>query len=100
MVGTDESADVAKCSFCGNAKHDVAMLISGPGVHICNECVGLCIDIMTEQGVPVGGSFVDSPVAQVGEQLINGDAREVRQELVALLDRMSALVRWLDHRGG
>ena len=35
-----------KCSFCGKAQEQVAKLVAGPGVYICNECVGLCNDIM------------------------------------------------------
>lgn len=27
------------CTFCGKSASDVESLISGPGVHICNECV-------------------------------------------------------------
>ena len=37
-----------RCSFCGKASHDVAKLIAGPGVYICNECVGLCTQILEE----------------------------------------------------
>ena len=36
------------CSFCGKSQHDVRKLIAGPGVHICDECVGLCTDIVDE----------------------------------------------------
>ncbi len=38
-----------KCSFCGKSHEKVEKLIAGPdGVHICNECVGLCGDILAE----------------------------------------------------
>ncbi|MCB0284249.1 MAG: ATP-dependent Clp protease ATP-binding subunit ClpX [Calditrichae bacterium] len=30
---------VYKCSFCGRSAEEVESLISGPDVHICNECV-------------------------------------------------------------
>ncbi|GAK12578.1 ATP-dependent Clp protease ATP-binding subunit ClpX [Geomicrobium sp. JCM 19039] len=30
-----------KCSFCGKTKDQVKKLIAGPGVYICNECVGV-----------------------------------------------------------
>jgi hypothetical protein len=39
------------CSFCGKASHDVATLIAGPSVFICNECVGLCDDIVEHSRV-------------------------------------------------
>jgi ATP-dependent Clp protease ATP-binding subunit ClpX len=37
------------CSFCRKASDSVAKLIAGPGVFICNECVGLCVDIIATQ---------------------------------------------------
>ena len=33
--------DLLRCSFCGRAQQEVAKLVSGPGVHICNGCVTL-----------------------------------------------------------
>lgn len=38
-----------RCSFCGKAGEEVARLIAGPSVCICNECVGLCVDILDEE---------------------------------------------------
>lgn len=34
------------CDFCGKSQHDVVRLIAGPKVFICNECVGLCDEIL------------------------------------------------------
>lgn len=36
------------CSFCGKPQSEVVQLIAGPGVYICNECVGLCDQILRE----------------------------------------------------
>ncbi|NMH67270.1 hypothetical protein HF072_00430 [Bacillus sp. RO3] len=36
------------CSFCGKDQSDVDKLIAGPGVYICNACVGLCNEILEE----------------------------------------------------
>ena len=36
------------CSFCGKAQTEVKKLIEGPGVFICDECVGLCQDIIVK----------------------------------------------------
>jgi ATP-dependent Clp protease ATP-binding subunit ClpX len=30
------------CSFCGKRQHEVARLIAGPKVNICDECIQLC----------------------------------------------------------
>jgi len=36
------------CSFCGKKQHEVQKLIAGPMSFICNECIGLCVDIIKE----------------------------------------------------
>ncbi len=36
------------CSFCGKNQNEVKKLIAGPTVFICNECIGLCTDILRE----------------------------------------------------
>ena len=38
------------CSFCGKSQRDVKKLIAGPTVYICDECIDLCNDIITEEG--------------------------------------------------
>ena len=35
-----------KCSFCGKTEGQVARLIAGPKVHICDSCVGVCSKIL------------------------------------------------------
>jgi len=37
------------CSFCGKGQNEVRKLIAGPSVFICDECVGLCNDIIREE---------------------------------------------------
>lgn len=38
------------CSFCGKNQEEVRKLIAGPSVFICNECITLCTDIISEDG--------------------------------------------------
>ncbi|MCB9794729.1 MAG: ATP-dependent Clp protease ATP-binding subunit ClpX [Alphaproteobacteria bacterium] len=37
------------CSFCGKSQKEVRKLIAGPSVYICDECVELCNEIITEE---------------------------------------------------
>ena len=37
------------CSFCRKNQHQVRKLIAGPKVYICDECVGLCNEIIREE---------------------------------------------------
>jgi ATP-dependent Clp protease ATP-binding subunit ClpX len=47
MKPTDPDSKV-RCSFCGKEARDVKKLIAGPKVHICDECVSLCREIIVE----------------------------------------------------
>ncbi|GEM_PF-2743343 len=39
----------ARCAFCGKDRDRVAGMASAGRITICNECVGLCQDILTEE---------------------------------------------------
>ena len=91
------------CSFCGKSQREVDCLVAGPTVYICNECVGLCSEIVdtyrrekatTPPGESVAlrikTSFVPSSVRQaikdcVREELATLDSKidELRKELLA-----------------
>jgi len=38
-----------KCSFCGKTLKQVKKLIAGPGVYICDECIGLANEMIEEE---------------------------------------------------
>ena len=38
-----------KCSFCGKPQNRVRKLIAGPGVYICDECIGVCTSILENE---------------------------------------------------
>jgi ATP-dependent Clp protease ATP-binding subunit ClpX len=49
------------CSFCGKNQEDVKKLIAGPSVYICDECIGLCNEIIAEE--------YEKEEAQVGDKV-------------------------------
>ncbi len=54
MAVTEERA-TASCSFCMKPENEVATLVAGPGVYICDECVDLCRQIISSPpSVPPG----------------------------------------------
>ncbi len=63
------------CSFCGKSQHEVKKLIAGPSVYICDECIGLCNDIIREET-----STVDFSKGQ-------GSELPPPQEICSLLDQ-------------
>jgi ATP-dependent Clp protease ATP-binding subunit ClpX len=40
--------DVLHCSFCNKSQNDVKKLIAGPTVFICDECVDVCNEIISD----------------------------------------------------
>jgi len=60
------------CSFCNKSQKDVRKLIAGPGVFICNECVGLC------------------------NEMIQEDAQEVARDAVKALPKPHEIKKFLD----
>ena len=46
------------CSFCGRSEAEVQKLIAGPDAFICNECVGMCTDLIKEDTAAKGGAEV------------------------------------------
>src|SRR5574344_23890 len=47
--GEGDHGKLLYCSFCGKSQHEVRKLIAGPSVYICDECVDLCNDIISEE---------------------------------------------------
>jgi len=67
------------CSFCGKTRREVRKLIAGPTVYICDECIGLCNDIIVEE--------IDlENIAGALSSVLPGDARAF---LATILERGS-----------
>ena len=48
-MASNYSTKQPRCSFCGKMQNQVERLIAGPNVYICNECIDLCNDILSEE---------------------------------------------------
>jgi hypothetical protein len=65
---------MSSCSFCGKSEGEVARLIAGPSVFICNECVDLCAAILAESPPePPGPLHV---LVQLPDGTVHGCQRE------------------------
>ena len=51
------------CSFCGKHQDEVEHMIIGPGVNICNECIGLCHSMLEENYGAEGGRSAGKPAS-------------------------------------
>jgi ATP-dependent Clp protease ATP-binding subunit ClpX len=86
--------DLFHCSFCAKSQCEVEKLIAGPWTFICNECVGLCDEIIAGKPIPDHGSF--KPLERPSEELLTlmgsvnyaaDGARDFLQQVVDTLRR-------------
>jgi ATP-dependent Clp protease ATP-binding subunit ClpX len=71
--GSTDSKKALFCSFCGKGQHEVRKLIAGPTVFICDECVGLCGDIVRDEEKSSVGNSHDSVPAPIDIRKILDD---------------------------
>ncbi len=43
------SEEKLHCSFCGKSQDEVKKLVAGRGVYICDECIEVCINIVSDE---------------------------------------------------
>ncbi|MGI8394055.1 ATP-dependent Clp protease ATP-binding subunit ClpX [Leucobacter sp. W1038] len=91
MAKIGESSDLLKCSFCGKSQKQVQQLIAGPQIYICDECVGLCNEIieerMAENSVDESTEFVlhkPREIADFLDQYVIGQDRAKQSLAVAV----------------
>ncbi|MGE5628493.1 MAG: ATP-dependent Clp protease ATP-binding subunit ClpX [Solirubrobacterales bacterium] len=88
MVKIDDKKQL-KCSFCGKTQDQVRRLIAGPGVYICDECIELCSEIISdefEEDVQVDVSSLPKPLDIKGylDQYVIGQEQAKKSLSVAV----------------
>lgn len=96
----DDNGKLLYCSFCGKSQHEVRKLIAGPDVFICDECVGLCDDIIREeiQDQQINGveeNKLPSPkeISSILDQYVIGQERAKKILAVAVYNHYKRLNR-------
>jgi ClpX C4-type zinc finger protein/glyoxalase superfamily protein len=100
---TGDASTALHCSFCGKSQHEVAKLIAGPDVFICDECVSLCDEVLFDRDVKP-----ESLAAMSTDELIVLKASATKAltrtrgvlELIAAHADSEASVSELENRGG
>jgi ATP-dependent Clp protease ATP-binding subunit ClpX len=49
--------ETLRCSFCSKSQSDVRKLIAGPSVYICDECVDICNEIISDDAAAAPSSM-------------------------------------------
>jgi ATP-dependent Clp protease ATP-binding subunit ClpX len=85
------TATVLCCSFCGTTVDRVDRLIAGPGVYICNNCVGLCNQLLAKESL----AAFDAPEDKDDDALLASMARldVSRQQVAAAVDAHARILR-------
>ncbi|MQY16143.1 ATP-dependent Clp protease ATP-binding subunit ClpX [Streptomyces sp. RB5] len=63
MARIGDESGLLRCAFCAKSQKQVGKLIAGPGrICICDECVGLCNELIAEElGGPVREELPEAP---------------------------------------
>jgi ATP-dependent Clp protease ATP-binding subunit ClpX len=90
-VPAPAQASQACCSFCGTPDAEVDRLIAGPGVYICNACVGLCEQLLARESVTAFETLEEKD----DEALLAAMARldVSRQQVAAAVDAHAQTLR-------
>lgn len=79
---TTETRDQIRCSFCTKPSSDVEKMVAGPGVYICNECIDLCNEIISDER---------RKSAEPKTQLPAWDESMTDEQILELLPRIAAV---------
>ena len=92
MPGDDFNPRIPKlkrCSFCGKTSEQVRRMVAGPNVQICNECILLCQEIISDDfgtGVSISSEAIPRPreIKEVLDQYVIGQEDAKRALSVAV----------------
>jgi len=95
MTADTDNTVIACCSFCLKPSTEVAKLVAGHGVYICNECVALCGEIIQAelQAQPSGPPAADPPAADppgTPARVAPWEQQTSLDEILAALPRVAA----------
>ena len=91
MSKKSNDKDTLRCSFCNKNQNDVRKLIAGPTVFICDECVDVCNDIISDDNRsavkgPLTSSVLPDPqeVKKFLDEYVIGQERTKKKLAVAV----------------
>jgi ATP-dependent Clp protease ATP-binding subunit ClpX len=87
---TKSSDEILRCSFCNKSQKEVQKLIAGPNVFICDECVGIGVDILAEDELlsrEVQATSVEAILAVLNKRVAGQD--NAKRRLAAALHHHS-----------
>lgn len=95
MVRRQSRTDLLRCAFCSKTQKQVATLIAGPGINICNECIELCNDVLGGGSEKTRHASADTPRRgwAYGKIAIEGLSKFPTNEILGELQRAASIIR-------
>ena len=94
------------CSFCGKSQDEVKKLVAGRGVYICDECIEVCINIVSdeikeiekkEKGIEFEGLPTPSKIKDFLDQYVIGQEKAKKVLSVAVYNHYKRLNSKVDN---
>ncbi|MBQ9235036.1 MAG: ATP-dependent Clp protease ATP-binding subunit ClpX [Alphaproteobacteria bacterium] len=94
------------CSFCGKSQDEVKKLVAGRGVYICDECIEVCINIVSdeikeiekkEKGINFEGLPTPSKIKDFLDQYVIGQEKAKKVLSVAVYNHYKRLNSKIDN---
>ena len=82
MRRDDDREETLRCSFCSKNQSDVRKLIAGPSVYICDECVDICNEIISDDVVVAATSSLSGQLPKPHDIKEFLDLYVIGQEIV------------------
>ena len=98
-MAASELHDNIACSFCRKPPDAVAKLVAGPGVFICNECVGLCTELVAVPAEKPWQQQVASWEQNMSDDDLLQHLPRVAAAAAQVEQQLTAWVRQARHRG-
>jgi hypothetical protein len=94
---TDERHTRLYCSFCGKSQEQVRKLVAGPKSHICDECIEVCVDIISDDRIAHTPHAEQAKLVREGSRVLTARCSLCRmpvviQDLLAVIGRGSVCV--------
>lgn len=61
VLGAEQMRAVQYCTFCGASDEEVQLLIACHAAMICDHCVQICNEILTEKEIPLMAQAAEVP---------------------------------------
>jgi ATP-dependent Clp protease ATP-binding subunit ClpX len=84
-----------RCAFCGRPRHEVRKLVAGPGVFICDRCIGVCRQLLADEHRAVPGTRDRPPrpreLGALLDEWVVGQERAKRMLTVAVYNHLKRI---------